>query len=81
MEKARVTPLGFIGTGRIARLAEETLVGTNRLRSLLPYRGPDGDWLEFQNVSITETSIPERLQCKASQSGCKNSGQAVPESA
>ncbi|TFH04444.1 MAG: serine--tRNA ligase, partial [Methanosarcina sp.] len=60
-------------------LAEENTVGTTDYEACLPYRGENGDWLEFQNVSINGDKYPKGFNVKLQSgeelwSGCSGVG-------
>jgi seryl-tRNA synthetase len=76
--KARVTPW-FMAQEGLLGLAEENTVGTTDYEACLPYRGPDGEWLEFQNVSINGDKYPKGFNVKLQSgeelwSGCSGVG-------
>ncbi|WP_292487203.1 serine--tRNA ligase [Methanohalobium sp.] len=65
--KAGVTPW-FMAQEGLTGTSEQTDVGTIDYEAPLPYRGDDGEWLEFQNVSINGNKYPKGFNVK-SQSG------------
>ncbi|MDK2892737.1 serine--tRNA ligase [Methanohalophilus sp.] len=65
--KAWVTPW-FMAQEGLEGIAEEREAGTTDYEAPLPYRGEDGEWLEFQNVSINGNKYPSGFNVK-SQSG------------
>ncbi|MBQ3620813.1 MAG: serine--tRNA ligase [Methanosarcinaceae archaeon] len=65
--KAWVTPW-FMAQEGLVGLSAEQRVGTTDYEAPLPYRGPDGEWLEFQNLSINGDKYPNGFNVK-SQSG------------
>ncbi len=64
---AWVTPW-FMAQEGLTGLAEKSDVGTIDFEAPLPYRGKDGEWLEFQNLSINGDKYPKGFNVK-SQSG------------
>ncbi len=64
---AWVTPW-FMAQEGLTGLAEKKDVGTIDFEAVLPYRGKDGEWLEFQNLSINGDKYPKGFNVK-SQSG------------
>jgi len=76
--KARVTPW-FMAQEGLLGLAEGNTVGTTDYEACLPYRGPDGEWLEFQNVSVNGDKYPKGFNVKLQSgeelwSGCSGVG-------
>ena len=67
--KAWVTPW-FMAQEGIAGVAADEVTGTTDYEAPLPYRGAEGEWLEFQNVSINGEKYPNGFNVK-SQSGEK----------
>lgn len=66
---AWVTPW-FMAQEGLTGLAGEKEVGTIDFEAPLPYRGPQGEWLEFQNLSVNGDKYPGGFNVK-SQSGGK----------
>ncbi len=64
---AWVTPW-FMAQEGLTGLAEKKDVGTIDFEAPLPYRGKDGEWLEFQNLSVNGDKYPKGFNVK-SQSG------------
>ncbi len=64
---AWVTPW-FMAQEGMTGLAEKKDVGTIDFEAPLPYRGKDGEWLEFQNLSNNGDKYPKGFNVK-SQSG------------
>lgn len=64
---AWVTPW-FMAQEGLLGLAEKKDVGTIDFEAPLPYRGRDGEWLEFQNLSVNGDKYPKGFNVK-SQSG------------
>lgn len=64
---AWVTPW-FMAQEGLAGTSQQTDVGTIDYEAPLPYRGEDGEWLEFQNVSVNGNKYPSGFNVK-SQSG------------
>jgi len=76
--KAKVTPW-FMAQEGLLGLAEGNVVGTTDYEACLPYRGEDGEWLEFQNVSINGDKYPSGFNVKLQSgedlwSGCSGVG-------
>ena len=76
--KARVTPW-FMAQEGLLGLAEENTAGTTDYEACLPYRGKNGEWLEFQNVSINGDKYPKGFNVKLQSgeelwSGCSGVG-------
>ncbi|MDD2439237.1 MAG: serine--tRNA ligase [Methanosarcinaceae archaeon] len=76
--KAKVTPW-FMAQEGLLGLAEGNVVGTTDYEACLPYRGADGEWLEFQNVSINGDKYPKGFNVKLQSgeeiwSGCSGVG-------
>ncbi|APH39137.1 serine--tRNA ligase [Methanohalophilus halophilus] len=65
--KAWVTPW-FMAQEGLAGVSDEQSAGTTDYEAPLPYRGDDGEWLEFQNVSVNGDKYPSGFNVK-SQSG------------
>jgi seryl-tRNA synthetase len=65
--KAWVTPW-FMAQEGLEGISEEREAGTTDYEAPLPYRGEDGEWLEFQNVSVNGNKYPSGFNVK-SQSG------------
>jgi seryl-tRNA synthetase len=64
---AWVTPW-FMAQEGLTGLAGQKDVGTIDFEAPLPYRGEDGEWLEFQNLSVNGDKYPKGFNVK-SQSG------------
>ncbi|MCZ7398946.1 MAG: serine--tRNA ligase [Candidatus Methanoperedens sp.] len=64
---AWVTPW-FMAQEGLTGLAGQKEVGTIDFEAPLPYRGKDGEWLEFQNLSVNGDKYPKGFNVK-SQSG------------
>lgn len=64
---AWVTPW-FMAQEGLTGLASNKDVGTIDFEACLPYRGKDGEWLEFQNLSVNGDKYPGGFNVK-SQSG------------
>lgn len=64
---AWVTPW-FMAQEGLTGLAGQKDVGTIDFEAPLPYRGKDGEWLEFQNLSVNGDKYPKGFNVK-SQSG------------
>ncbi|WNY27584.1 serine--tRNA ligase [Methanolapillus ohkumae] len=76
--KAWVTPW-FMAQEGIAGIAADEVTGTTDYEAPLPYRGKDGEWLEFQNVSINGDKYPSgfNVKCQTGEqlwSGCSGVG-------
>ncbi|WNY25392.1 serine--tRNA ligase [Methanolapillus millepedarum] len=76
--KAWVTPW-FMAQEGLAGIAADEVTGTTDYEAPLPYRGKDGEWLEFQNVSINGEKYPEgfNVKCQTGEplwSGCSGVG-------
>ncbi|MCL7412391.1 MAG: serine--tRNA ligase [ANME-2 cluster archaeon] len=75
---AWVTPW-FMAQEGLAGLATETRVGTIDYEAVMPYRGEEGEWLEFQNMSVNGDKYPKgfNVKCQSNQelwSGCSGIG-------
>ncbi|HIH86876.1 MAG TPA: serine--tRNA ligase [Methanosarcinales archaeon] len=75
---AWVTPW-FMAQEGLAGLADETRVGTIDYEAVMPYRGEDGEWLEFQNMSVNGDKYPKGFNVKSQSykelwSGCSGIG-------
>jgi seryl-tRNA synthetase len=75
---AWVTPW-FMAQEGLTGLATESQVGTIDYEAILPYRGEDGDWLEFQNMSVNGDKYPKGFNVKNQSnqklwSGCSGIG-------
>jgi seryl-tRNA synthetase len=75
---AWVTPW-FMAQEGLAGLAAETRVGTIDYEAVMPYRGEDGEWLEFQNMSVNGDKYPKGFNVKSQSnkelwSGCSGIG-------
>ncbi len=75
---AWVTPW-FMAQEGLAGLANETRVGTIDYEAVMPYRGEDGEWLEFQNMSVNGDKYPKGFNVKSQSnkelwSGCSGIG-------
>ncbi len=76
--KAWVTPW-FMAQEGLAGVAEQTETGTTDYEAVLPYRGEDAEWLEFQNVSVNGNKYPSgfNVKCQSGEelwSGCSGVG-------
>ncbi len=76
--KAWVTPW-FMAQEGLTGLSEQREAGTTDYEAPLPYRGEDGEWLEFQNVSINGNKYPSgfNVKCQSGDelwSGCSGVG-------
>jgi seryl-tRNA synthetase len=76
--KAWVTPW-FMAQEGLTGVSEEQEAGTTDYEAPLPYRGEDGEWLEFQNVSVNGNKYPSGFNVKAQSgeelwSGCSGVG-------
>lgn len=76
--KAWVTPW-FMAQEGLTGLSEQGEAGTTDYEATLPYRGEDGEWLEFQNVSINGNKYPSgfNVKCQSGEelwSGCSGVG-------
>lgn len=76
--KAWVTPW-FMAQEGLVGLAAEKRVGTTDYEAPLPYRGKEGEWLEFQNLSINGDKYPSGFNVKLQSgeeiwSGCSGVG-------
>jgi hypothetical protein len=63
----------------LAGLANETLVGTIDYEAVIPYWGEDGEWLEFQNMSVNGNKYLKGFNVKSQSnkelwSGCSGIG-------
>lgn len=75
---AWVTPW-FMAQEGLVGLAEKTDAGTIDFEAPLPYRGKDGEWLEFQNLSNNGDKYPKGFNVKMQSgkdvwSGCSGIG-------
>lgn len=76
--KAWVTPW-FMAQEGLTGVAAQGEAGTTDYEAVLPYRGEDGEWLEFQNVSVNGTKYPSgfNVKCQSGEelwSGCSGVG-------
>lgn len=76
--KAWVTPW-FMAQEGLTGVAEQTEAGTTDYEAVLPYRGEDAEWLEFQNVSVNGNKYPSgfNVKCQSGEelwSGCSGVG-------
>lgn len=76
--KAWVTPW-FMAQEGLTGVAKQSEAGTTDYEAPLPYRGPDGEWLEFQNVSVNGNKYPAgfNVKCQSGEelwSGCSGVG-------
>ena len=76
--KAWVTPW-FMAQEGLTGVAAQTEAGTTDYEAVLPYRGENGEWLEFQNVSVNGTKYPSgfNVKCQSGEelwSGCSGVG-------
>ncbi|MCD4703473.1 MAG: serine--tRNA ligase [Methanosarcinaceae archaeon] len=76
--KAWVTPW-FMAQEGLTGISEQGETGTTDYEASLPYRGEDGEWLEFQNVSVNGTKYPSgfNVKCQSGEelwSGCSGVG-------
>ncbi|HIH69976.1 serine--tRNA ligase [Methermicoccus shengliensis] len=76
--RAWVTPW-FMAQEGLTGLAGDARVGTTDYEAYLPYRGRDGEWLEFQNVSVNGEKYPKGFSVKSQKgeplwSGCSGVG-------
>ncbi|KXS44951.1 MAG: seryl-tRNA synthetase [Methanolobus sp. T82-4] len=76
--KAWVTPW-FMAQEGLTGVSEQTEAGTTDYEAVLPYRGEDGEWLEFQNVSVNGNKYPSgfNVKCQSGEelwSGCSGVG-------
>ncbi|AEH61259.1 Serine--tRNA ligase [Methanosalsum zhilinae DSM 4017] len=75
---AWVTPW-FMAQEGLAGVSQQNDVGTIDYEAPLPYRGKDGEWLEFQNVSVNGNKYPSgfNVKCQSGEelwSGCSGVG-------
>jgi len=75
---AWVTPW-FMAQEGLTGLAGSADVGTIDFEAPLPYRGKDGEWLEFQNLSVNGDKYPKGFNVKSQSkqeiwSGCSGIG-------
>lgn len=75
---AWVTPW-FMAQEGLTGLAAESRVGTIDYEASMPYRGEDGEWLEFQNMSVNGDKYPKSFNVKSQSnqelwSGCSGIG-------
>jgi seryl-tRNA synthetase len=76
--KAWVTPW-FMAQEGLTGVSDQTEAGTTDYEAVLPYRGEDGEWLEFQNVSVNGNKYPSgfNVKCQSGEelwSGCSGVG-------
>lgn len=76
--KAWVTPW-FMAQEGLTGVAAQSEAGTTDYEAVLPYRGENGEWLEFQNVSVNGTKYPSgfNVKCQSGEelwSGCSGVG-------
>ena len=76
--KAWVTPW-FMAQEGMTGLSEGKDIGTIDYEAPLPYRGEEGEWLEFQNVSVNGNKYPSgfNVKCQSGEelwSGCSGVG-------
>ncbi|NLI62852.1 MAG: serine--tRNA ligase [Methanosarcinaceae archaeon] len=76
--KAWVTPW-FMAQEGLVGLSNEKRVGTTDYEAPLPYKGENGEWLEFQNLSINGDKYPSGFNVKLQSgdelwSGCSGVG-------
>jgi seryl-tRNA synthetase len=75
---AWVTPW-FRAQEGLTGLSEEKEVGTIDYEAKMPYRGEEGEWLEFQNLSVNGDKYPRGFNVKSQSkqtlwSGCSGIG-------
>lgn len=76
--KAWVTPWFMAQEGLIG-LSESQDIGTTDYEAVLPYRGEDSEWLEFQNISVNGAKYTNGFNVKSQSnkelwSGCSGVG-------